>query len=233
VPLNSVRARHGLPPLPYDLRRVYTDADYVAYSDLPELFPMAGLPPTNRFLGPALWQPAGALPVWWPNVPADRPCVYVTLGSSGEAALLPRLIEALAPLPVMLLVAGVGGGLPSPLPANVWQAPYLPGLEAAHRSQLVICNGGSLTAYQAVAGGAPVLGIAGNLDQFLNMQALERAGVGRTLRADRLSAKEIRAYAEALLSEATHAGDRVRLRDRCAALQFDIEAARLTAELIG
>lgn len=232
-PLNQVRTRNGLPPLPRDLRRIYTDADCVAYSDLPELFPTAGLPASHRFLGPALWQPAGERPAWWAELPDDRPCVYVTLGSSGEAVLLPRVIEALAPLSVTLLVASAGAARPAALPANVRWAPYQPGLEAARRSRLVICNGGSLTAYQALAGGASLLGIAGNLDQFLNMQAFERAGVGRMLRADGLSTGALRNQTEALLANMAQERKAGRLRERCAARRFDVGASSLVAELIG
>jgi UDP:flavonoid glycosyltransferase YjiC (YdhE family) len=232
LPLNRVRVRNGLPPLPRDLRRVYTDADVVAYSDLPELYPMHGLPASHHFLGPALWQPTSERPVWWSQLSADRPCVYVTLGSSGEARLLPLVIGALAPLPVTLLVASAGAALPASLPANVQHARYLPGVEAAIRSRLVICNGGSLTAYQALSGGAAVLGIAGNLDQFLNMQAFERAGVGRTLRADRLCAPALRTEAEALLSDVSLKAMIDRLRNRCAAHRFQLGAAALVDALI-
>ncbi len=230
-PLNRVRARHGLPPLPRDLRRIYTDADAVAYSDLPELFPMDDLPASHRFLGPALWQPAGGWPPWWSEIPADRPCVYVTLGSSGDAALLPDVVSALAPLPVSLLVATGGSALPAHLPANVRQAPYLPGLEAARRSRVVVCNGGSLTAYQALAGGAAVLGIAGNLDQFLNMQAFERAGAGRMLRADRLSTRKLRAEVEALLSNRLPHRHVDQLGEACADGRLGREATALVEEL--
>lgn len=229
-PLNRVRRRNGLPPLPRDLGRVYTDADYVAYSDLPELFPTRSMPGTHRFLGPALWEPALARPAWWGELPVDRSCVYVTLGSSGPAPLLPSVVEALASLPVTLLVANAGAALPSSLPANVVQAPYLPGLQAAELSRLVVSNGGSLTAYQALAAGAPVLGIAGNLDQLLNMQAFERAGLGRLLRADRLSGTALRAAADRLLSDSQPID---RLRHLCATRRFGVEAAALVAEVIG
>jgi len=87
---------------------------------------MQGLPTSHRFLGPALWQPAGERPAWWSELPADRLCVYVTLCSSGDAVLLPRVIEALAPLPVTLLVASAGAAPSATLPANVRWAPYLP-----------------------------------------------------------------------------------------------------------
>jgi UDP:flavonoid glycosyltransferase YjiC (YdhE family) len=211
-PLNAARRHFGQPPLPRDLRRVYTDADWVAYTDLPELFPTAGLPHTHRFVGPALWEPALPVPAWWEQVPTDRLVVYVTLGSSGDAGLMPAIAEALAALPVSVLLATAGAPAPAGCPPNVFAAPYLPGLQASARAQLVICNGGNLTTYQAVAGGAPVLGICGNLDQFLNMQAFERAGAGRTLRADRFSPHDFSRTVGAML-------DDVRCREAAAALQ--------------
>jgi UDP:flavonoid glycosyltransferase YjiC (YdhE family) len=63
----------------------------------------------------------------------------------------------------------------------------------------VICNGGSPTSQQALAAGVPVLGIASNLDQFLNMQAVEAHGAGLCLRADRAIPADIRRATTALL----------------------------------
>ena len=48
---------------------------------------------------------------------------------------------------------------------------YLPGIDAAARFNLVICNDGNPTAQGALAAGVPVLEIACNMDQFLNMAA--------------------------------------------------------------
>ena len=81
------------------------------------------------------------------------------------------------------MVATAGAPLSS-TPNNVYSADYLPGDAAARRAALVVCNGGSPTTQQALACGRPVLGIATNLDQYLNMQTLERAGVGLCLRSD-------------------------------------------------
>lgn len=54
------------------------------------------------------------------------------------------------------------------------------------QAQLVVCNGGSPTTNQAFTHGVPVLGIARNMDQFLNMRAIERYGAGVMLRSDRV-----------------------------------------------
>ncbi|MBL8449893.1 MAG: glycosyltransferase [Dechloromonas sp.] len=198
--LNRVRRRHGLPSLGLDLRRVYTDADTVLYVDHPALFPLAGAPESHSFIGPILWSPPGAPPPWWDALPPDRPIVYATPGSSGHAALLATVIEALAPLPVSIIAASAGQATRLPAAPKLFLADYLPGTEAARRAALVVCNGGSPTCQQALAAGVPVLGIPTNLDQFLNMAPIAATGAGALLRADRVEAKTLRATAERLLN---------------------------------
>lgn len=193
APLNRVRRENGLPSLGTDLRRVYTDADFTAYADMPALFPIGNLPPNHSYLGPILWSPPVPKPAWWEHLPIGRPVVYVTMGSSGEAGLLGTVLKGLESLPVSVIASTAGATRPDRLPANSYVADYLPGSEAAARSALVICNGGSLTSQQALAAGVPVVGIAGNMDQFLNMAALVEAGAGFVLRADRIDPARVRA----------------------------------------
>ncbi|MYM74835.1 glycosyl transferase family 1 [Duganella sp. FT134W] len=199
-PLNQVRRAYRMPSLGRDLRRIYTDADYVLYADIPEMFPPSDLPASHTYLGPVLWSPPVALPAWWDGVSGLRDIVYVTLGSSGQGALLPRVLQALAPLPVTVIAATAGNADVGVVPDNALVADYLPGELAAARARLVICNGGSPTSQQALAAGVPVLGIAGNLDQYLNMDGVLRAGAGALLRSDRLAQDSLRATALQLLS---------------------------------
>lgn len=219
-PLNRVRRRHGLIDLGLDLCRAYTDADFVAYADLPELFPISQLPPTHQFIGPVLWEPSAFVPAWWEELPKERRILYVTLGSSGQASLLPAVIDALAGLDVSVVVATAGRTHLPNVPPNVYAADFLPGTQAAERASLVICNGGSLTCYQALSSGVPVIGIASNLDQFLNMQALERIGAGMTMRADRFDQESLRQAVQQMLSNARTAAAAKRVADRCAGHGF-------------
>jgi UDP:flavonoid glycosyltransferase YjiC (YdhE family) len=92
APINRLRRAFGLPAIDGDVRHVYTDADYVLYTDVPELFPAAALPANQRFVGPALWEPATSAPWSWPGTADRRARVYITLGSSGAAELLPKII---------------------------------------------------------------------------------------------------------------------------------------------
>lgn len=213
MPLNRVRRAHGLPALGPDLRRVYTDADHVLYADIPQMFPATALPDTHAYMGAVTWSPPTPLPAWWHELDGAKPVVYVTLGSSGAGQVLPRVLQALAALPVTVIAATAGGASPGVVPANARVAPYLPGAAAARRAQLVVCNGGSPTCQQALVAGVPVLGIAGNLDQYLNMGGVVGCGAGRLLRSDRLTEAAVRDAALALL-------DQTRPASRAAALRL-------------
>nr|AEQ20445.1 glycosyl transferase [uncultured bacterium CSL132] len=203
-PLNRVRRSFGLPSLGNDLRRAYTDADQVLYADVPELFPDAELPAQHQFVGPLLWSPPISVPDWWDAIPSDRPIVYVTLGNSGQAKLFPEILRGLAALDVTVIAATAGADVPDAIPTNAYVAKYLPGEAGARRARLVICNGGSPTSHQALAAGVPVIGIASNLDQFLNMGTIVSAGAGEIIRADRFSSAALAALATKMIAETGH-----------------------------
>ncbi|MFK7977789.1 MAG: glycosyltransferase [Halioglobus sp.] len=203
-PMNSVRKRYGLPSIGHSLQRIYTEADYTLYADTAETFNMGELPGTHGFMGPLLWSPVFPRPSWWESFDRGRPSIYVTLGSSGQSSTLPVILNALASLDANVLVSTAGGELPVKAPPNAFLAEYLSGDEAASVASLVICNGGSPTTQQALDRGLPVLGLAGNLDQFLNMNMVERTGAGLCLRAAKTTEKEIQYAVTRLLSDTAY-----------------------------
>lgn len=230
VPLNRVRRRHGLPSLGSDLRRTYTDADRTLYADIPPLFPPHAMPDSHAYLGAVIWAPPLELPPWWqrPELSSGRPIIYVTLGSSGQGELLPRVLRALAPLPVTVLAATAGTIRVDAVPPNAFVAPFLPGDAAARRASLVICNGGSPTSQQALTAGVPVIGIAGNLDQFLNMHGIAASGAGVLLRADRFQETTVRHAATRLLDDGQA---RLAARQLASAFHAHVPAERLLASM--
>lgn len=175
---NKVRREGGLPPLPNDLRHVYTAGDFTAYPDLATLFPTPGAPSTHRHIGPILWKPDLPLPEWWSKIPSDKPLVYLTAGSTGQTRSFEKTVEALLDFPVVVAVATAERATVQRVPGRVFVADYLPGDEVSRRATLVINNGGSGGVYQALAAGVPVLGIAANMDQCMVMKSVVHAGAG-------------------------------------------------------
>ncbi len=205
APMNRTRKHFGLRPLKRDLRHVYTDGDYVLYADIPDLFEIACLPANHRFLGPVLWSPAVDLPDWWGRLPdKGRPIIYLTLGSSGAVHALATILEACNGLDAAVMVATAGRVPIADSADHVYVADYLPGALAVDAADLVICNGGSPTTYQALAAGKPVLGVPSNMDQYLNMRGITRAGAGEYLRSESLSATALAAVVRRMLQDSAY-----------------------------
>lgn len=190
-PFREVRRRHGVADIE-DLFELLIDGDHTLFPDVPAVAPVRQTRKNQRYLGAIPWQPPGAAPGWWAELEPDRPVVYVTLGSSGKVGRLPLVLEALADLPVQVVVATAGRAQLGDPPPNVRWAELLPGELAAERAALVVSNGGSTTGYQALAAGKPVVGIASNFDQYLAMDAIERAGAGILLRAGTLRSSDVK-----------------------------------------
>ena len=145
--------------------------------------------------------------------------MYVTLGSSGHSSLLPLILRSLTALELTVIAATGGAEVPKDVPANAFVAKYLPGEESARRARLVICNGGSLTCQQALAAGVPVIGIASNLDQFLNMGTLVRAGAGQIMRADRFDERRLVSLVTHMIAGSSHRAVALQMAD--AILRYD------------
>ncbi len=232
IPLNRVRRRFGLESLGNQLSRTYTDADLTLYADLPDLIPTRPMPSHHRRIGPILWAPDVPLPAWWSAVDQSVPLVYLTPGSSGDVAVLSMIVKALADLPITLMIATAGRWQPEHPRNNVFCAEFLPGLAAARRASMVICNGGSPTTYQALAAGTPVIGIPCNLDQYLNMGGIQSAGAGVALRSDRLNAKDLRSTVRALLDDPGYRKQAASLKRRIQAMPAERLFAEAVAKLI-
>ena len=198
---NAVRRANGLEPLPRDVRHAYCDGDLTLYADSPALIPTNHRPSSHRYIGPALWSASVARPGWWDEATRQSP-IYVSLGSSGATTLLGAIVDQLASLGAPVVVATAGRlARPKSWPANVFAADFVPGDEISARACVVVSNGGSLTTQQALLDGVPVVGLASNLDQHLNMGYVQRAGAGILLRADRVDAAAVRDAVACALSD--------------------------------
>lgn len=202
-PLNALRREHGLLELG-DLPSALTFGDRTLFPDAPELTPLRAVSRDQIFLGPVLWAPRAELPRWWGEL-GRLPLVYVTLGSSGDLSVLPTVLAALESLPVEVMVSTAGRLDPARLGPKVHAASMLPGDRAARRASLVITNGGSSTGYQALYEGRPVVGLPSNLDQYLAMSAIERAGAGVLVRSGTATRASVTDAVKRVLEDTSYA----------------------------
>jgi UDP:flavonoid glycosyltransferase YjiC (YdhE family) len=189
-PLDEAYRRCGLKPSA-DMRRHYTAGDYCAYLDLPELFPIQRMPHGHFYLGPLAWTPKNLPPPPLDELSADRPLVYVSMGSSGDESVLPAVLQATAAAGFQIVLSGLGEKEAAELRRSV---PELNGRFATakcfdpapvlRRATLTICHGGSGTVYQSLAHGVPVVSLPDNPDQGLIARQVTTAGAGVWVRPE-------------------------------------------------
>jgi UDP:flavonoid glycosyltransferase YjiC (YdhE family) len=198
--MNRLRKEFGIASLPLDLRKMYTDGDYVLYPDVPEFLPAHAAPTNHRYVGTCNWAPVIVKPRWWERMLMDpKPKVFVTLGSSGPITVLPQLLEVLMQLPVSIVLATSGRFIP-PENASIYACDLLPFTEMASHSALVVSHGGSGGVYAAMTAGTPLLAIPSNADQHLSTAVLEENGAGLGVRAEDASSKCLRSAFQQLFS---------------------------------
>ena len=199
-PMEELRRLHGLSGYGHDLRLCYTDADLRLFANPRALFPQVREHAGAAFIGPLAWSPDFAE---LPKLKSpDHALIYVTMGSSGSPEVLRALLPALEKFDSDIVLTTAGKPLPKGLnPGRARIFDYLPGERVCAQASLVVCNGGSPTTNQALAHGVPILGIPQNMDQFLNMRAIEHAGAGLMLRTDRIEQRVLQRSLARLLNE--------------------------------
>lgn len=204
-PVNKLRRRHKLPEVG-SLQDVMLWGDRVLFPDDPALIPMIESPAHHRFLGPIVWNPSAPIPPSFSRLGLERPLIYVTLGSSGPASVVPTVLEALSSLDVDVVLSTAGKPVPAKgkRPVHLQIVDVAPGDWLARRAALVICNGGASTGYQALAEGTPLVGIPSNLDQYLAMTSMQAAGVGRLVRAGMATASAVREAVEEVIKDPSY-----------------------------
>jgi UDP:flavonoid glycosyltransferase YjiC (YdhE family) len=131
---------------------------------------------------------AAVMPDHWPG--RAGPLVYLTFGSvAGTLGFFPQLyrmsIDALAHLPVRVLVTLGAGGEPAELgalPPNVHVERWLPQASALGDAAAVVCHGGYGSTLGALARGLPLVAVPlFGADQWANASRVAALGAGVAL----------------------------------------------------
>ncbi|MCA1644458.1 MAG: glycosyltransferase [Chloroflexi bacterium] len=152
---------------------------------------------------------------------ADRPLVYMTLGTNtnSDLAVFRAVIDALAELPVNLLVTTGPGRNPSvlgALPSNTHVAEYVAQSLVLPHCSLVICHAGAGTTLASLAFGVPLLALPQGADQYIIAERTIAAGVGLKLAPAEVEPWRVRAAVLRLLNDST----------------FRVRAAGVRAEIV-
>jgi MGT family glycosyltransferase len=176
APFNRLRRELGLAPRSnvLDLWR----GDLNLLLDIPEYGPTRHLPPNYHYVGPVLWEPDSRVPPWLERLDPHRPTVYFTMGSTGNPGFFTEAIEAFGGSEYQCLVTTAGLVQLRHVPDNFFITEYAPGSKLLERSDVVVCQGGHGTIYQALAAGVPIIGIPTMHDQEFNLDRVESLGVG-------------------------------------------------------
>ena len=135
---------------------------------------------------------AGApLPDWWDE--PDAPLVYLTFGTvlghmSLAADVYRTALRVVADLPVRVLLTLGRQTDPTsigPVPAHVHVEAWVDQRRVFGRADLVVCHGGSGTAFGVLAAGIPTVVVAMFSDQFENGRRIAAAGAGLIVEPER------------------------------------------------
>lgn len=184
--INEYRRTLGLDPVA-DAHGLLDRCDQVLVTAPRALDTSTAVRPNVRFVGAVLEEP-GPDTEWVPR-PTDVPLVVVAMGTTeglGEERVLPRVLDALEPLPVTTLV-NLGAHVdPSILRArpDVVVSGYVRHAVVMRHAALVVTHAGLGTVVAALSAGVPLVCLPLGRDQPHNAARVEAVGAGLTLDPD-------------------------------------------------
>jgi MGT family glycosyltransferase len=165
-----------------------------------------------------------------------KPWVLLSLGTTlqDQATALPRILEAVATLPIRVLLTLGGVMQPSSVnsPPNVTVCEFIPHELLMPHMAAVVTHGGLSTVTAALAAGVPLVCIAQGRDQPDNAKRVVASGVGRAVDKGARPA-EIAAAIEGVLTDPTMLNKTNHFANVIAELGRGDAAARKVARLIG
>ena len=162
--------------------------------------------PHVHFVGP-IREPIASAP--WPRRFPDRPFVLVSLSSTfqGQESTLRNICNALAPLPLEVLVTTGRGFAPDSLPVagGLEARSFVPHDTVLPSVDLVVTHAGLGTLMYSAGAGVPCLCFPNGRDQNDNAARVDALGLGHALSPDATPAEIGEAVMDMLRDQATRA----------------------------
>lgn len=176
---NSLRQRRGLPPL--DSARQFYDTDLVLLADPAAVIATCPPPPPSfRAVGPCSWEPEGELP---PELAAEQDLLLLSMGSTGHELIPEAVVHQLAQITGASRSVFVGTA-DSGYSREILHCRWVPGSKLLRHSRFAVTQGGTGSAYQALANGVPVGCIPTHQNHRILGQVLEDIHAGQLFEQD-------------------------------------------------
>jgi MGT family glycosyltransferase len=239
--IDTIRAEYQLGPLGCPVTTFCGRLPLYLVLSVPELdYRRRDLPAAVHYVGPCLWHPPDpeGTRQWLDGLPAQRPWVHVTEGTSHFQApfLLRAAAAGLAGAGVeAILTTGRGRqpdelGLGAPA-ANVHVRSWLSHDLLLPRCAVVVTTGGMGTVMAALRAGVPLVLVPTNWDKPVIAQRVVDAGVGLRLAPRRCTPERLREVVERVLDDPGYRENARRSAEWLAAAPGPEGAARLIAGL--
>jgi MGT family glycosyltransferase len=215
--VHAVRSRHGLPPIVNAL----AGGSEVACTSTPIADPVDSLPPNWHYVGHPFWSARG---VNAESEVDETPMIYVTQGTSGDAATLTKAVRETASLPVQVVASSAHLCDPAELEAlgaNVRASRYVASRSCLERATVAVIHGGHLTASEAHLTGTPVVVVPTGSDHFVWATRVQRLGTGIPVQPPLIRGR-IRRAVRRLLSDESYRRNAASVRDEL--LKWDLGA---------
>jgi UDP:flavonoid glycosyltransferase YjiC (YdhE family) len=203
-------------------------SDLTVVNDLPCYYDANKFPPNVRFTGPLFSIPSDDAPVdpeimevFDPKI--HRPKIFCTLSSSGSEEMLKDVIEALTFGPGLNWNAVILSPHFSVEKARDFLGgrrgvyitdKFVPALKINALADVTISHGGQGTLQTALYSGTPVVGLAAQQEQFINLSNFESHGAGIRTPRNRWNAKNMQKSVSKILSNA-HFGESAQKLSEC------------------
>jgi len=181
--------------------------------DTPEYAPTKNLPPSFHYIGPIFWEPDLPIPAWLEDLDPKRPTIYFTMGSTGFARFFEQAVEIFGGSGNQCVMTTAGMAHFEALPGNFRAVDYAPGSAIMKRADVVVCQGGNGTIYQAMSQGVPIIGIPTMHDQEFNLDRVVDLGMGIHLSELRFKPQHLEAAVERVLGDPAFAEAAARQRE--------------------
>lgn len=183
-------------------------------TDIPAYGPTRELPGNYRYVGPVFWEPPLPIPSFVEQLDRKRPTVYVTMGSSGKPEFFDHAIRVFGNTEWQCIITTAGLAKIDAPPKNVFVVDFAPGSALMRVSDVVVCQGGTSTVYQALAASVPIVGLPTLHDHDFNLDRVEALGCGVRISDSEFEPSMLRDAVEKLRNDGGYrarAGDYARM----------------------